>query len=322
MRARLITALTPSALLALSPALLLTGCGGGSGPAQAAGAPALTKAQATQVLNSHMAAANKAAERFDGGVLAGTETNPQLEMDTAAYKLQQAIKRKPAAIAYTSPTFYIPRLSGFPRWFVADVTEGKTRRALLFTQDGQEAPWLLTAAPYASGKPLSGIALDRAGFATSVRADDTELGASPTKLATAHAALLTGGPKAPGADGLAVGPQTTQSYDALRKAQDQLKKSGVTLHSQFVKHTTPVYALRTVDGGAMVWYVLQQNESYRATQPGKLAVSGDVIGLAPARAARTHLGTTVLIQYLGKVPRRGPATVTGMYRKAVKATAS
>ncbi|MFA1548545.1 hypothetical protein [Actinomadura chokoriensis] len=312
----------------LLAAALTAGCSGGSSAeaAKPRGAPALTKAQAQQVLASYAATANRAGRGLDGRALRAIEADPQLSMDTAALKLGRAVRQRPPNLAFAATTFYVPRLTGYPRWFAADTATGKgdrtLRHALLFTQAGEGAPWLLTADPYPSEQALNKVALDRDGFATPVDPHAKDLAVPPGKLAQAHAALLTDGPRAGGASVLADGAKTSETYKALKQGERTLAGRGVTLSSRFSPAPYKVYALRTKDRGALVWYVLKQNEAYSATKRGRLAVSGDLVGLAPASAARTRLDTTVLVQYLATVPPKGRATVNGMYRKAIAAHGS
>ncbi|MFB4306088.1 hypothetical protein [Actinomadura sp. GTD37] len=309
----------------LLAAALAAGCSGGTSAeaAKPRGAPALTKAQAQRVLASYTAAANRAGYRFSGRALRAIEADPQLSMDVAALKLRRAVRQRPPKLAFTSTTFYIPRLTGYPHWFAADAATGQgdrtLRHALLFTQAEAGAPWLLAADPYPAEPALSKIALDPDGFATPVDPGAKDLAVAPGSLPQAHAALLTEGPRASGAAHLADGAKTSETYKALKQGEHALAGRGVTLSSRFSAAPYKVYALRTKDRGALVWYVLKQNEAYSATKRGRLAVSGDLVGLAPARTARTRMDTTVLVQYLATVPAKGRATVSGMYRKAVTA---
>ncbi|REE98496.1 hypothetical protein [Thermomonospora umbrina] len=328
-------------LLLLPPLLLSAACGGGS--AEKSGDPALSKQQAASVLERYEQIKNEVHERaaraLDGDLLATAETGPQYQMDVASYKLLRAAKEKFRPLQYGEPTFFIPRVTGYPRWFAAEATSrvvvrqgGKeklarpVRHAMLFTQNGPQAPWLLAGDPLPAGESLVGkIDLDEEGLADAVPPTDGEkLVVSPAELRVAHAALLSKGPGAADQGAvLAGGPATDQAHAALQKATDQFQTLGITLTSRFVPHSAPVYALRTNDGGALVWYVLQQNETYTANAPGKLSVVGDLKGLIPAKAVRTRLDTTVLVQYLARIPAtKGKATVTGTYRKAVEARAS
>ncbi|TDB94846.1 hypothetical protein [Actinomadura sp. 7K534] len=314
-------ALAASSLLA---AALSAGCSGAASsadPAKPAGVPPLTEAQAERVLASFTQAADRAGRGLDRRSLHAIETDPQLTMDVAALRLRRAVKQPAAKLQFSETTFYIPRLTGYPQWFAAGAVTGRDKQALrhamLFTRAKAGAPWLLAADPHPGEASLSKVALDPDGYATPVTPDAKGLAVAPGKLPVAHAALLTEGPRAAGTSVLAEGPQTTETYKALKQGEKTLAGRGVTLSSRFSAAPYTVYALRTKDRGALVWYVLKQNEAYSSTRPGRLTVSGDLVGLAPTRAARTRLDTTVLVQYLATVPPKGQATVTGMYRKAV-----
>ncbi|TDD79474.1 hypothetical protein [Actinomadura rubrisoli] len=325
MPARTASLLPPCLLVA---ALAAVPAAAGCGDSSSAGSdpPALTKAQAQGVLASFTTRADKAGRRLDHGALPGVEADPQLAMDTATFKLRRVVRQWPDTLRFGRPVFYIPRTHGYPRWFAADATTGTgkqtLRHALLFTQAKPGGPWLLTADPYPLDEALGRVMLDDDGFATPVDPGAKGLAVAPGRLPAAHARLLTDGPGAPGTSVLADGPKTKQTFDALRQGEQTLAKQGITLSSRFSAAPHGVYALRTRGGGALVWYVLKQNEAYSVSKRGRLAVSGDLVGLAPAKAVKNRLDSTVLVQYLAVVPPKGRATVTGMYRKAVSAHGS
>ena len=322
--------------------LTLSACGdsGGEPAARKPAAPLLTMNQAQEVLAKYQSVNNQANKALDDRLLASAETGAQLDMDTAAYKLRRATKQRLAEFTYTKPSYYIPRLRTYPRWFAVAATSRETgtgnrrdtgrraaygrEHALLFLQDSATAPWRLAADPYPTTKRIEGIAIDREGYAAAVPPDDAQVALAPSKIAVAHAALLTNGPKTPAAAGLGAGPHTNQAYDALRRATAQFSKLGVNLTSQFTPGTAGSYALRTTDGGALVWYVLQQKEKYTSKKAGAISVTGDLVGLTNAVKVKDRLDTTVLVQYLAKVPpkNKGAVEVTGTYRTAVQAAAS
>jgi hypothetical protein len=278
--------------------------------------PALTKSQAGQVLANYQSVNNRANAAMDAALLGTVETGPQLEMDRAGYQLRRAKKEgKYTPFTYARPAFYIPRQDGYPKWFAVDATSGNTRHALLFTQDRTGAPWLLTADPFPSSA-LSGIALDKDGYATAVSPGDGHAALEPQKVAGAHAALLSSG-----TGGMAAGPYTTDSRDALGKVQSELRRRGVTLTSDFAPDQQRAYALRTTGGGALVWYVVRQSERYDMVDAGTVSTDGDLAGLVTGRIGH-HLSSTALIQYLAVVPAQGETQVIGSYRKAVQATTS
>lgn len=285
------------------------------GTSPAATAPAVTKGQAAQLLSHYQSVNNQANAALDGDLLATVEAGAQLDMDRAEYRRRKAAKEKYSAFTYTSPAYYIPRQTGFPKWFAVTAATGRTRHALLFTQDRAGAPWTLIADPFPV-QAISGIKLDKDGYATAVGPDDDGVAPAPGRLAAVHAATLTRG-----APGMAPGPYTSEAHKALVKAQSALKRRGVTLASVFAPDRQRAYALRTTDGGALVWYVVRQNETYDLAKPGLLGSGGDLVGLITGRV-RHRLTTTALTQYLAVVPAHGAPKVVGSYRKAVQAASS
>jgi hypothetical protein len=298
-------------LAALTAAILPVSACGSLGAAN----PAITKSQAQQVLTNYQTVNNRANADLDGDLLATVETGDQLEMDRAGYRLRQAKKDKYTPFTYSHPAFYIPRQDRYPKWFAVEAVSGQTRHALLFTQDRAGGPWLLAADPFPSS-PLSGIALDKDGFATAVNPADTNAALQPRKVASTHAATLS-----TGAGGMAPGPYTSESRDALTKVQAELRQRGVTLTSDFAPDQQRTYALRTTGGGALVWYVVRQSERYDMVDPGTVNTNGDLAGLVTGRVGH-HLSSIALIQYLAVVPDHGDTQVIGTYRKAVQATTS
>jgi hypothetical protein len=298
-------------LAALTAVILPVSACGSLGSAQ----PALTKSQAEQVLANYQSINNRANGDLDANLLATVETGAQLEMDRAGYRLRKAKKDKYTPFTYARPAYYIPRQGGFPKWFAVDATSGDTRHALLFVQDHQGGPWLLAADPFPSA-PLSGVAIDKDGYATAVNPADAEAAVEPRKVATAHAATLSSG-----ASGMAPGPYTSESRDALTKVESELRKRGVTLTSDFAPDQQRSFALRTTGGGALVWYVVRQSERYDMVDPGTVSADGDLSGLVAGRVGH-HLSSVALIQYLAVVPDHGDTQVIGTYRKAVQATTS
>ncbi|MEV4255355.1 hypothetical protein AB0J52_19560, partial [Spirillospora sp. NPDC049652] len=296
----------------------------GGSDAGASGPPALTRSRAQQVVAAYAVTAGQAGDRLDASLLPKIEADPQLTMDTAAVKLRRVSDARTGPLKLSHVSVAVPRLSGYPRWFAAAAVsgagKGAVRHAMLFTQQRADAPWLLAADPFPTDAPLSRVALDGDGYATAVGSSTSGLALAPGTLPAAHSALLNAGPRAQGAERLAPGPKTTEAFTALRRAESGLRKSGVTLASRFEPGSPQVYALRTRDGGAVVWYVLKQKEAYSAAKKGKLTVTGDLVGLAPPSSVSTRMDTTVLIQYLATVPAKGTAGVTGMYRKAVAAS--
>lgn len=281
----------------------------------AATAPAVSKSQAAQVLAHYQSVNNQANGTLDGDLLSTVESGDQLAMDRAEYLRRKKTKEKYDDFSYTAPAYYIPRETGYPKWFAVTATSGRTRHALLFTQNRAGAPWTLVADPFPV-ETVSGVAVDKNGYATAVDPADGSAGTAPVKVAAAHAATLThgGGVMAPG-------PYTSGAHDALVKAQEALRRRGVTLTTVFEPDRQRVFALRTSGGGALVWYVLRQTESYQLAKPGLIGNGGDLVGLVDG-PVRHRLNSVALTQYLAVVPAHGAPRVIGSFRKAIRATTS
>lgn len=304
---RYLSALTAATAVGLS----LSACA--SSPA--ATSAAVTRSQAAQLLTHYQSVNNQANGTLDGDLLATVEGGDQLAMDRAEYLRRKKTKEKYDSFSYTEPAYYIPRQTGYPKWFAVTATTGRIRHALLFTQERSGAPWSLIADPFPF-QAVSGVTLGKDGYATAVDPGDGGAGMAPAKVAEAHAATLTRG-----ARGMAPGPYTNGAYDALVKARAALRRQGVTLTSAFAPDTQRVFALRTTDGGALVWYVLRQTEMYDLAKPGLIGSGGDLVGLLDERV-RHRLSTVALTQYLAVVPPHGAPRVIGSYRKAIHAVAS
>ncbi len=135
------------------------------------GEPALTKAQAQQVLTSYTRGEPRGAAVQRQG--AARRRGRPAAVDGRGRA--EAPADRPAASAEAGVherDLLHPRLTGYPHWFAADAATGEgdrtLRHALLFTQAKAGAPWLLAADPYPTEPALSKIALDPEGYATPV----------------------------------------------------------------------------------------------------------------------------------------------------------
>ncbi|MEO3786562.1 hypothetical protein ABGB12_24825 [Actinocorallia sp. B10E7] len=303
--------------LAFLPLALSAACGGAAKDAEAAPPPALSLDKAKGVFETYESADRKADTALDPAQLPAITTGSQLEMDTATYRMYKANGKKPEASSFSEPVFYVPRIASGPRWFVVDTASRvrgvEIRHAMLFLEEG--GAWKLAADPQRrNASPIKGIQLDKDGYAQVAR---DGLQVSPADLPGAHASLLTQGPQAAGAEHLAAGQQTTQTYDVLQKVSKGLRKSGMTFSASFTPAEQSAYALRTQDGGAVAWYALKQQENYKGK---KIPVAGELAGLLPSgQVARKSLTSTSLVQYLAAVPREGQVAVVGVNRKTVAA---
>ena len=270
-------------------------------PAPAAQA-ALTMAQASQVLAAYTTANNTANAQRSDSLLATIETGSSYAIDAGLYRLQQALN----ATAYPAfgpqrAQFYIPRETGYPRWFVVQVANADLASPakitgteyLVFTQAGPGAPWRDAVEPYViSGAVTPSVALGGGGLATPVTAGPP-LAVPAGQIAQVTASSLDGTGRLPDPGNLA---------DLLDRKlwQGKLPASAVT-----DTHTPSgaVYGLRTSDGGALLFYT--DAAELTLTAPAGEAMHLTIPGFYSPSQSLTRAGVGYLEQFATYDPPSG-----------------
>ncbi len=263
---------------ALAAALPLAACtpapaSSGSGSAAAArrsASPDITVAQAHQVFDRY-AAARAAGTAKPGSRVTwlSLETGPQRAYDSAS--LRSVIT---SASGYHAPTFYLPERSGYPRFFVAGTATApvaadgaETRPSgpglMLFEQSSAGARWLLASTSrLAAGEALPKLAADNAGYVPTVPLADAALLAPPEDAGALQAAVVDDGPASAAARVVAPGPLTTGLFQgALSRANGMTAPRGDIYQWELDGASYPQFALRTADGGALVFYAMTLNST-------------------------------------------------------------
>jgi len=213
-----------------------------------------TMAQASQVLAAYTSANNAANAQRSDAELATIETGSSYAIDAGLYRMQQAENEAPyPAFAPQSARYYIPRETGYPRWFVVQVTNADLdspakitgAEYLLFTQTAPGAPWKNAVEPYVlSGAAAPQVTLGAGGLATPVTAA-TPLAIPLGQIAEATAVSLDG-------DGPLPNPGN------LADLMDQSFWRGKLAASQVTDEHAPaadgVFGLATDGGGALLFY--------------------------------------------------------------------
>ncbi|MEU4549507.1 hypothetical protein [Nonomuraea dietziae] len=167
---------------------------------------------------------------------------------------------RPARHSWGTPTFLVPRLlPDEPLWFSV-VVPRDNRTAVLTFAKGPD--WRLSAlALLLPGQRLPEVKLDTSGYAEVVGSEDKGVQISPRYIAPLHATIAERGPAGIAAGLIAAGPYTTETAAEIADSRAAAKKDGFTYDSIFSAADYPVYALRTVDGGALVQYSLLRTTS-------------------------------------------------------------
>lgn len=239
--------------------------------------PSATKAEAAKALQQFTTAYNKADKAFDSSLDADYVTGALGDIDGARLKASKAVSpggnAKHTPLELSDAKFTIPKKAGWPRWFVADAAAnkgGSARWVFVFTRNGLDEPWEAAYLTLMAPGDVPKFKTDKDGWAEAVPANSTELAVPPGDLSKAYATYLKDGGDT-FADGL-----HTSKWRADR-AKDA-KRPGLV--SQFLDEplTSGDYAplaLRTTDGGALVFFTTRYYEkrtAYAGTSvpsPGK-----------------------------------------------------
>lgn len=269
--------------------------------------PVISLAQARDVLARYQDINNRANAARDGRLISTIETGAALRESLSSYKVAEVLKApKFKAFTHDNPSFYVPRVAGFPKWFAVHATSGTGKRlghgTMLFEQQKAGAPWLRTTGPdlfKAHRKPLP-VALGPDGYAAAVAPSDRRL----TGAATRHVACLNSGTGSGTCTGMTPGLWTNEAVGEIRKRRRGFGESRWSMTSAWKVSRSVAGPLRTPDG-VLFWYELVE-EVRHINQGG-----GDAIPLPK------ELGAIA-----GLTQVRSQATITNEYQFAAVVTSS
>ncbi|MBB5130343.1 hypothetical protein HNP84_000031 [Thermocatellispora tengchongensis] len=240
----------------------------------------LTPAQAARVHDRFQRGLSAAQAAMDAEAIGRYEHGLALEMTRAGIETARMRGEKVPAGMWPKPRVWVPRhAEGRPDWFVAVSHEPGVAR-ISDVMERTRAGWRLVASAAdtrATPEPLPAIATDAAGYATSLSQDATGLRGTPRQIVRAHLAALRGMREDPR---FADGPWTGAAVRFWRAERDRLERAGWRLSLSYIQEGR-IRALRTADGGALVWYSARSTDTRTAERPGAL------VKLKGAAAVRT-----------------------------------
>jgi hypothetical protein len=269
---------SPAGNPAATASQLTPGVQGGSTPPAASEAAALTRAAAERILASYWRVNNTANESRSDTLLKTVEAGSSYSMDAGRYQMDRVTdpaNRQYVAFTAENATYHIPRQPAgvYPRWFVVRVTYANLAAPqhatgagyVLFTQAAKNAPWKNDLEPYlltATG-PAPFIQTDAQGYAIQAPLTSAaRLAAAPAQIPQLTAKSLDG----------ATAAVTVRNPGNLADLRDQVyfQSRLPTGSADTDRHETAglVFALKTVGGGALVFYHLTARLSL-APPPGQ-----------------------------------------------------
>ncbi|WP_405873450.1 hypothetical protein [Streptomyces sp. NBC_00005] len=231
--------------------------------------PSSTRAEAAKALQQFTTAYNKADKAYDSSLDADHVTGALGDIDAARLKAGH-VNNPDGNPAYTplkltDVTYTIPKKAGWPRWFVAEAQGnkgGNLHWLLVFTRDGLGETWQVAYLTLISPGTLPKFKKNAAGWAEAVPANSTELAVAPQDLSRDYTTYLKNGGKT-----FAAGPHTDKWR--AQRAKTAKKPGLVTqyIDEPLISGDYAPLALRTADGGALVFFTTRRYEKQTAA-PG------------------------------------------------------
>jgi hypothetical protein len=228
--------------------------------------PSTTRAEAAKALQEFTTAYNEADKAYDASLDADHTTGALADIDSARLKAGKANSPdgnpNHTPLKLTDAKYTIPKKAGWPRWFLVDAAGNKggtARWLLVFTRSSLDAPFQVAYLTLVAPGKVPEFKKDADGWAESVPVNSTGLAAAPGDLSQDYTAYLKNG-----SDAFADGSHTSQ-WRALR--EKNAKKPGLV--TQYIDEplTNGDYqplALRTADGGALVFFTTRHFEKQTA----------------------------------------------------------
>lgn len=288
----------PGLILLAGLLLAAQGCTGSSSAAPAAAtAPALTLSAAQQAYSTFIATDDVARASGNEWLEVSLVGYGRTALTTAAYQTATYLGQRVPRYTYGTPRFFVPRLKGYPYWFMVAVPRtplggGTTRTAIMvFDRPKSTDPWyMISQSLLAQGNAVPDVALDSGGYATPLATFDAQLPVAPDAVGALQATEAQDGPHSSAAAVVASGPYTTGVHNQIIAAQKQAGAQGYHYQALLSGTGDPVAALKTADGGALTTYTLNLNSvTLRANLPVRQ------IEIPPAYAPL--LNGSLIVQY-------------------------
>lgn len=255
---------------------------------------AVTVAQARQAFDHYVATSEAAARTGDEALALSGVTGAERVLVSDDFRaLRAAHQLSFLRFRYNAPALYLTTPAGYPRWFAARVTrdnrpplpDDPRPMVMLFTQATATAPWLL-AGSYYIGASMPEPAVTRDGQTPALAmSQPAGLLVSPDVVGPLLAAVSDQGRSSPAARFVSGDGNTMMMYAVgrSRDGDDMKTPRGDVRQWELDGTGYPQFALRTADGGALVFFAMSLDITVEV--PAALNQSGPVSPGPPITAA-------------------------------------
>lgn len=264
MRARILVAATTAAVLATA----LSGCITVHG--ETAVVPAISKSEARKVLQNFTEVNNEANKTHDAKLNATIEGGALGTIDQAGLRARNTVhpggNQDFQPLELSDVRFLIPEQAGWPKSFVADAAASrgsKDRWYLVFQRNGIDEDWKATYLAVLDEEEAPEFVVDDDGHVPDVPLDGGageggkagKLSVPPGKLSSTYTSYLR-----QGGEGWADGPHTSGWRDEREKSAERPGVRTEWADSPAEPPRFTPFALRTEDGGALVFFASHHHE--------------------------------------------------------------
>ncbi|MBT3161716.1 hypothetical protein HTV80_01125 [Streptomyces sp. Vc74B-19] len=275
--------------------------------------PAATRAEAAKALEEFTAAYNAADKAYDSSLDADRTTGALADIDGARLKAGKVNhpdgNPRHAPLELTDAKFTIPAKAGWPRWFLADTAANKggdVRWLLVFTRDALADPWEVAFLTLVSPDDIPKFKTDKDGWAEAVPANSTEVAVAPGELSQKYATYLKDG-----GDGFADGPHTSAWRDTRQKQSARPGLATQYIDEPMVNGDYAPLALRTADGGALVFFTTRHFEKQTAAAGAAVPTPNEDVLALTSGEIRQSLTMEFVSNEVALDPADGPVEVLG-----------
>ncbi|MFF7233528.1 hypothetical protein BX264_1923 [Streptomyces sp. 2333.5] len=255
--------------------------------------PAVSKAEGAKALQQFTDGFNKANRQLAPQLNPSFEGGALLAIDQAGIKAAHALRPQGnpgfTALEFKDAHFTVPQQKGWPKYFVADAASNRknaagqyTRWFLVFSRNAIDEKWRAVYLATFPGNKAPELKTDQDGYAEAVPAGaDSGLTVDPGKLSRSYADYLNTGKGSTFASG-----RDTDGWRA-RRAKDA-NRPGVRIMWEDTAANYPPVALRTKDGGALVFFSTVYHQQKTVFAGATITVSGALKGLLEGPPKKTN----------------------------------
>ncbi|MEY9811739.1 hypothetical protein [Streptomyces albogriseolus] len=275
--------------------------------------PATTRAEAAEALKEFTAAYNAADKAYDPSLDADRTTGALADIDGARLKAGKVNHPDGnpghAPLELSDAKFTIPAKAGWPRWFLADAAANKggdVRWLLVFTRDALDDPWEVAYLTLVSPDDIPEFKTDQDGWAEAVPANSTDVAVAPGELSQKYATYLKDG-----GDGFADGPHTSVWRDTRKQKSVRPGLATQYIDEPLVNGDYAPLALRTADGGALVFFTTRHFEKQTAAAGATVPTPNEDVLALTSGEIRQSLTLEFVSNEVALDPADGPVEVLG-----------